>query len=98
LPAEFVKPFEAAYGHAPAPESIFGYEAMSAILSVLTHASSSADDRVDVVKDFFAIKDRASVLGTYSIDTDGDTSIAPFVINRFQKGAFVPVKFVQASP
>lgn len=96
--SQFVKPFEAAYGHAPATQSIFGYEAMSAILSVLTHASSSADDRVDVVKDFFALKDRASVLGTYSIDSQGDTSIAPFVINRFQKGAFVPVKFVQASP
>lgn len=96
--SQFIKPFEAAYGHPPATEAIFGYEAMSALLAVLREAGSQAGNHATVVHDFFHIKNRASVLGTYSIDSDGDTSIAPFVFSRFQKGAFVPYKFVQASP
>ncbi len=48
-------------------------------------------NRTTVVHDFFAIKNRQSVLGTYSIDSDGDTSLAPFVFTRLQSGQLVPV-------
>jgi branched-chain amino acid transport system substrate-binding protein len=92
----FVADFTAAYGHAPAVQAIFGYEAVSAVLSVLKEAGASANNRGTVVHDFFAIKNRQSVLGTYSIDANGDTSIAPFVFTRLQGGQLVPVKFVQA--
>ncbi len=91
----FVAQFTAAYGHAPAPEAIFGYEAMSAVLAVLREAGSSADDRSTVVRDFFAIKNRSSPLGTYSIDSVGDISIAPYVFSRFHNGALVPFRQVQ---
>jgi branched-chain amino acid transport system substrate-binding protein len=94
---QFVKPFASAYGHTPATEAIFGYEAMSAVLGVIGEAGSKANDRATVVHDFFSIKDRASVLGTYSIDSDGDTSIAPFVISRSSSGVLRPYKFLQAS-
>jgi branched-chain amino acid transport system substrate-binding protein len=95
---QFVKPFEAAYGHAPSTEAIFGYEAMSAVLAVLHEAGSAANNRSTVVHDFFSITNRSSVLGTYSIDSDGDISIAPFVFSRPHAGGLVPFKFVQASP
>ncbi len=90
---QFVAPFETTYGHAPQPQAIFGYEAMSALLAVLREAGSGANNRSTVVRDFFAIKDRASVLGTYSMNPNGDTSIAPFVISRLQGGQLVPYKF-----
>ena len=86
--------FTAAYGHAPAVQAIFGYEAMAAVLSVLKEAGAAADNRTTVVKDFFAIKNRQSVLGTYSINSTGDTSIAPFVFTRLKGGQLVPVTFV----
>jgi branched-chain amino acid transport system substrate-binding protein len=95
---QFVKPFETAYGHAPATGAIFGYEAMSAVLAVLREAGTKANNRATVVHDFFSNKNRQSVLGPYSIDTDGDTSIAPFVFSRFSRGTLVPYKFVQPSP
>jgi ABC-type branched-subunit amino acid transport system substrate-binding protein len=85
--SQFVKPFKYRYGHAPGTEAIFGYEAMAAVLSVLSRAGSHANDRTTVVRDFFAIHNRRSVLGTYSIDSHGDPSIAPFVFSRFQGGA-----------
>jgi ABC-type branched-subunit amino acid transport system substrate-binding protein len=94
----FLTPFEATYGHAPSPEAIFGYEAMSAVLAVLRDAGSQANNRSRVVHDFFAIHNRASVLGTYSINSMGDTNISPFVFSRLSRGTLVPYKFVPAAP
>jgi branched-chain amino acid transport system substrate-binding protein len=93
----FVSQFTSTFGHAPSVQAIFGYEAMSAVLSVLKEAGASANDRGTVVKDFFAIRNRQSVLGTYSINSNGDTSIAPFVFNRLESGELVPFKFVSVS-
>jgi branched-chain amino acid transport system substrate-binding protein len=93
---QFVQPFVSAYHRTPAPQAIFGYEAMSALLAVLRQAGTSADDRGTVVKDFFALKNRSSVVGTYSINANGDTSIAPFVFSRVVAGKLVPFKSVQA--
>jgi branched-chain amino acid transport system substrate-binding protein len=93
--AKFVSDFRSAYGHDPAPEAIFGYEAMAAVLSVIRQAGSFASNRADVVHDFRALKDRASVLGTYSLD-NGDTNLAPFVLSRVQSGQLTPFKFFTA--
>ncbi len=92
--SKFVTDFTSTYGHAPAVQAIFGYEAMAAVLSVLKEAGTEADNRTTVVKDFFSIKNRQSVLGTYSINSTGDTSIAPFVFTRLKGGQLVPVTFV----
>lgn len=92
---EFTAPFEAAYGHAPAPQAIFGYEAMSALIAVLKEAGSSANDRSTIVRDFLSIKNRSSVLGTYSINGSGDTNLGPFVFSRLESAKLVPFKFLQ---
>ena len=94
--AAFVTQFKSTFGHEPAPQAIFGYEAMAAVLSVLKAAGTAVNDRTTVVKGFFAIKNRPSVLGTYSIDSGGDTSLAPFVFSRLQGGQLVPFRFVSA--
>jgi branched-chain amino acid transport system substrate-binding protein len=85
----------AAYQHAPVPEAIFGYEAMASLIDVLKQAGGSANDRATVVRDFFAIKNRSSVVGTYSINANGDTTLAPFVFNHLRAGKLVPFKFLQ---
>jgi branched-chain amino acid transport system substrate-binding protein len=87
---QFEAAFASTFGHSPAPEAIFGYEAMSAVLAVLKEAGSAADNRATVVADFRSIKDRQSVLGTYSI-VNGDTTIAPFIFAHVRGGALVPV-------
>jgi branched-chain amino acid transport system substrate-binding protein len=92
---KFVSDFKDAYGHAPDPQAIFGYEAMSAVLAVLREAGSNAGNRSTVVHDFLTINMRQSVLGTYSINSNGDTSIAPFVFSRLQHGRLVPFAQVQ---
>jgi branched-chain amino acid transport system substrate-binding protein len=91
---QFEAAFTAAYGHAPNPQAIFGYEAMSALIGVLREAGKNASNRGTVRDDFFAIHNRASVLGTYSIDSNGDTSLAPFVISHVRGGALTPYRYL----
>lgn len=92
---QFVSAFTATYGHAPAPEAIFGYAAMAAVIHALQRAGDSANSRSDVVHDFFAITNLNSVLGPFSIDKNGDTNLAAFVISRVKGRKLVPVTEVQ---
>ena len=46
----FVAAFTARYGHVPAPQAIFGYEAMSALLAVLVQQGANAVSRANVVR------------------------------------------------
>jgi branched-chain amino acid transport system substrate-binding protein len=71
---KFFRTFEQKYGHQPAPYAIYGYEAMMVALLAIEKAGENGDDRHAVVDAFFAIKDRDSVLGKYSIDPNGDTT------------------------
>jgi branched-chain amino acid transport system substrate-binding protein len=91
----FVSAFRAAYGRAPLPQAIFGYEAVASVIDVLKQAGGAANNRSSVVHDYFAIKNRSSVLGTYSINVNGDTNLGPFAFERLQAGALAPFKFVQ---
>jgi ABC-type branched-subunit amino acid transport system substrate-binding protein len=85
---QFVTAFRNAYGHAPVPVAIFGYEAVSALMAVLKEAGTAAGSRATVVKDFQGLHNRQSVLGTYSISS-GDTSIDPFVFGHPRGGRLV---------
>jgi branched-chain amino acid transport system substrate-binding protein len=93
--SQFVSQFTTTYGRAPVAQAIFGYEAMSAVLAVLRKAGTAANNRSTVVSDFLSLKNRESVLGTYSMNSSGDTSIAPFVFSRVQQGKLVPFAQVQ---
>lgn len=93
--ASFVSTFSSTYGHAPVPQAIFGYEAMSAVLAVLGEAGADANNRSTVVHDFLTLKRTQSVLGPYSINSDGDTSLTAFVFSRLAHGSLVPFAQVQ---
>jgi branched-chain amino acid transport system substrate-binding protein len=73
--------FAAAYQRrfgASEPDSIFGYESMSLLLTAIGRATDRGTEparRSAVRAALFATHDRRSVLGTYSIDRDGDTTL-----------------------
>jgi hypothetical protein len=92
---QFVNAFTTAYHRAPSLEAVFGYEAMQAVFYALTKAGSSANNRSAVVHEFFSIQNRSSALGTYSINSNGDTNIGPFVFSRLRAGKLVPFKSLQ---
>ena len=54
---------------------------------VLDAIGRSGDDRrADVIHALFDTRDRASVLGTYSIDANGDTTLASYGIGSIVDG------------
>jgi branched-chain amino acid transport system substrate-binding protein len=71
--------FKTEYGTAqPDPYAIYGYETMALALDTIKRAADKGNDRTEVLKQLFATKDRQSVLGTYSIDANGDTSLTDY--------------------
>lgn len=74
---DFFSAYTAAYGKQPETYGIYGYEAMSVVLDAMERAGDCAD-REAVLEAFFATRDRESVLGTYSIDADGDTTLTQY--------------------
>jgi ABC-type branched-subunit amino acid transport system substrate-binding protein len=78
----FTRTFTKANGHRPASQAIFGYAAMSAVLHVLAQAGTAANNRQTVVRDFMKLKMTSSVLGPFTIDSSGNTSLDSFVINH----------------
>jgi branched-chain amino acid transport system substrate-binding protein len=51
---------------------------MSLLLDAMDRAGSKCNDRKVVRDKVFSTKNRRSVLGTYSIDKDGDTTLNKF--------------------
>jgi branched-chain amino acid transport system substrate-binding protein len=86
----FVRTFSKAYGRAPAPEALYGYEAMNAVLAAIGKAGREAGertlDRADVVAAFRGIRRKATVLGDYAILPGGDTTLDRFGAYRIVGG------------
>ena len=74
---------------------------MSVVLSAIRAADvarADAKGRRAVVDAFFAQKGRRSVLGTYDIDTYGDTTLSDFGGFRAAGGRLVFDKAIKATP
>ena len=82
---EFFTQFEKKYGEPnPDPYSIYGYEAMRLALDAIER--SGTGEKADIVKAIFDTKDRQSVLGTYSIDENGDTTLTDYGVYTIKGG------------
>ena len=57
---------------------------------------SKTGEKADIIKALFATKDRTSVLGTYSIDENGDTTLTDYGIYTVKDGKQVFDKTVKA--
>ena len=93
-PAEgqrFFHDYAAAYDDgSPDPYAIYGYEAMSLTLDAIERAAAEGKvDKAAVAEQLFATEDRASALGTYSIDEDGDTTLTDYGSYAIKGGQLV---------
>jgi branched-chain amino acid transport system substrate-binding protein len=80
---EFVKAYDQRYGEAhPDPYAIYGYEAMKLGLDTIKGLGDKGNDKSAVLDALFATKNRKSVLGTYSFDKNGDTSLTDYGIYK----------------
>jgi branched-chain amino acid transport system substrate-binding protein len=75
----FLAAYKAKYGVSnPDPYAIYGYEAMKLGLDTVAGLGANGNNKTDVLKALFATKNRNSVLGTYSFDKNGDTTLKAY--------------------
>ncbi|MBD0282432.1 MAG: branched-chain amino acid ABC transporter substrate-binding protein [Thermoleophilaceae bacterium] len=83
----FFQQFEKKYGEPnPDPYAIYGYEAMDLILDTCKKLGPDCSDRQAMIDALFQTKGRKSVLGTYDIDENGDTTITDYGIYTIKNG------------
>jgi branched-chain amino acid transport system substrate-binding protein len=70
---------------------------MSLALDAIKRAGSKGNSRQDVINALFSTKNRSSVLGTYSINKDGDTSITDYGLYKIVGGQPVFSKVIKAA-
>ena len=85
---EFFRSFTQKYGvKNPDPYAIYGYEAMSLALDAIKRSGDGT--RPNILKAIFDTKNRQSVLGTYSIDKNGDTTLTDYGVYAVKNGQLV---------
>jgi branched-chain amino acid transport system substrate-binding protein len=88
----FEKTFASTYGHSPAPQAIFGFAAMKAVLDALHDAGTAANDRTTVANDFFTLNVQQSAIGPFKMRENGDNNLTAIVFSRIRGGKLVPFK------
>jgi branched-chain amino acid transport system substrate-binding protein len=74
------------FGGEPDAYALYGYEAMNVVLDAIRSAGSQGNDSQSVIDRFFAVSNRDSVLGRYSIEADGETTLGPYGVDRVLNG------------
>jgi branched-chain amino acid transport system substrate-binding protein len=95
----FFRLYRRRFGVEPQPYVLYGYESMQVALLAIRNAGSRGNDRQAVVNQFFDIRNRNSVLGRYSIDPSGDTTLSDYGVDRLVAGrpVFVALMTVPAA-
>jgi branched-chain amino acid transport system substrate-binding protein len=79
------------------PYAIYGFEAASLILDSIEALGDQGSDRQALIDEVFNTKGRESVLGTYDIDENGDTTITDYGVYQVRNGELEFAKTVKAA-
>jgi len=94
---KFFEDFEAEYGEPnPDPYAVYGYEAMSLVLDTCEELGPDCTDKAAMIEGLFGTKGRESVLGTYDIDENGDTTLTDYGIYTIEGGELTFDSTIQA--
>src|SRR5512140_260865 len=91
---KFLQDYEAKYGKLTEPYAIYGYETMNVLLKAIEDVCAKGgdpSDRKQVRDAVFAIKDFNGVLGTWSFDQNGDTTLTDMTVYQVKNGAYSAV-------
>jgi branched-chain amino acid transport system substrate-binding protein len=78
------------------PYAIYGYEAMDLVLDTCQKLGADCADREALIEALRGTNGRESVLGTYDIDENGDTTITDYGVYRVDDGELVFDETVKA--
>jgi len=94
----FVRDYRSKFGQDPDPYAAYGHAAMSLALDAIRRAGENANQRDEIVQQVFDTTDFRSVIGTFSIDENGDTTLARVAGYRVRNGRLEFVKGLNGSP
>jgi branched-chain amino acid transport system substrate-binding protein len=80
------------------PYALYGYEAMTLVLDAVSASGARGNDRQTVIDHVFATKRRKSVIGRYSVEADGETTLSRYGVDRVIDGRAVFDRAVEVSP
>jgi branched-chain amino acid transport system substrate-binding protein len=87
FPAERVlSEYRHRFGSEARAYALYGYEAMSVVLLAISEARAHGNDRQTVINRFFALRNRPSVIGRYSIEPNGETTLSRYGVDRVAGG------------
>jgi branched-chain amino acid transport system substrate-binding protein len=86
---QFVQEYESRYDDEIQPYTAYAYEAANVMLDAIERASKKGEvTRETVLKEIFATEDYNGVLGTWSFDEDGDTTLTELSVQQVEDGEF----------
>jgi branched-chain amino acid transport system substrate-binding protein len=86
---EFVETYESKYDDQIQPYTAYAYEAANVMLDAIERASENGEvSRETVLQEIFATEDYEGVLGTWSFDEDGDTTLTELSVQTVEDGEF----------
>jgi len=95
---KFFSDFEKKYNEPnPDPYAIYGYEAMDLILDTCKELGGDCSDKQAMIDALFQTKGRKSVLGTYDIDENGDTTVTDYGVYQIKNGELEFDSTIQAA-
>jgi branched-chain amino acid transport system substrate-binding protein len=94
---EFAQRFRERFDREPGRYAAYGYEAMAVVLDSIERAGAEGGSREAVTDAFLDTSDRDSVLGTYSIDEVGETTLDRLTGYRLEGERATPVAELTAS-
>jgi branched-chain amino acid transport system substrate-binding protein len=89
LPAEgqrFLREYRKEFGGRPDPYAAYGHASMALLLEAIRRAGDDAGRRGEIVNRVFDTEGFRSVIGTFSIDDNGDTSLVKIAGYRLRGG------------
>src|SRR5712691_2113097 len=94
----FLAAYQAKYGTSnPDPYAIYGYEVMKLALYTIASLGAQGNSKSAVLHALFSITARNSVLGTYGIDKNGDTTLKAYGVYKVGSNG-EPVFFETLTP
>ncbi|MGZ4211585.1 MAG: branched-chain amino acid ABC transporter substrate-binding protein [Actinomycetota bacterium] len=87
--ATFIKSFGKQIGETPNPYAAYGAQAMDVMLQAV---AKGGGQRAATTKGIFGLTVTNGILGTFTINSTGDTSLAPITIYRQAGKNLIPVK------
>ncbi|HET9928708.1 MAG TPA: branched-chain amino acid ABC transporter substrate-binding protein [Rubrobacter sp.] len=86
---QFVQDYESQHDDAIQPYTAYAYEAANVMLDAIERASKEGEvTREAVLQQIFATEDYDGVLGSWSFDEDGDTSLTELSVQQVENGQF----------